>query len=61
MTYGKKSIKYSCPKLWNETFKTGTIQIDVDRKKDIKLSSIETTNNFKNTLKKHFLYKYSLE
>ena len=61
MTYGKKSIRYSCPKLWNETFKTGTIQIGADRKKDIKLSSIETANNFKNTLKKHFLYKYSLE
>ena len=61
MTYGKKSIRYFCPKLWNETFKTGTIQVNADRKNDVELSSIETPNNFKVTLKKHFLYKYSLE
>ena len=61
MTYSKKSIRYFCPKLWNETFKTGAIQVNADRKNDVKLSSIETSNNFKITLKRHFLYKYSLE
>ena len=61
MTYGKKSIKYHCPKLWNETFKNGIIQVDSDRGKDVKLSSIETVNSFKNTMKKYYLYKYSLD
>ena len=61
MTYGKKSIRYSCPKLWNDTFRTGTIQIDSERKNDVKLSSIKSVNSFKFTLKKHFLYKYSLK
>ena len=60
MTYGKKSIRYQCPKIWNYTFKTGTLQIDHDRSKDINLESIETTKTFKKSLKEHYLYTYSL-
>ena len=60
MNYGKKSIKYQCPKIWNHTFKNESLQINSDRTKDVKLDSIETTDNFKKTLKKHYLYTYSL-
>ena len=52
MTYGKKSIRYQCPKIWNYTFKTGTRQIESDRSKDITLESIETTKSFKKSLNK---------
>ena len=60
MTYGKKSIRYQCSKIWNYTFKNGMIQIDSDRSKDIKLDSIETNKRFKKAIKEHFLYTYSL-
>ena len=60
LTYGKKSIRYQCPKIWNFTFKNGTLQIDSDRSKDKKLDSINTKNNFKKSLKEHYLYTYSL-
>ena len=60
MTYGKKSIRYQCPKIWNYTFKNGTIQIHSDRSKDIELDSIETNKSFKKALKDHYLYTYSL-
>ena len=58
-TYGKKLIRYQCPKVWNHTFKNGTLQIELDRQKDIKLDSIETVNQFKKSLKRHYLYTYS--
>ena len=45
MTYGKRSIKYQCPKIWNHTFKTGTLQITSD--KNVKLESIKTIKNVK--------------
>ena len=51
MTYGKKSIRYQCPKIWNHTFKTGKLQIDLDRSKDIKLDSINTNKTLKHSLK----------
>ena len=60
MNYGKKSIKYQCPKIWNHTFKNESLQINSDRTKDVKLDSIETNEHFKKTLKKHYLYTYSL-
>ena len=60
MTYGKKSIKYQCPKIWNYTFKNATLQIDSDRSRDIKLDSIESNNTLKKSLKHHYLYTYSL-
>ena len=61
ITYGKKSLKYHCAKLWNETFKrTNTIQISDNQNDNIKLSEIESNKRFKYVLKRHFLYKYSL-
>ena len=60
MTYGKKSIKYQCPKLWNHTFKNSSLQISSDRTKDVNLDLIKTNEHFKKSLKKHYLYTYSL-
>ena len=60
ITYGKCSLRYHCPKLWNETFKSGTIQVNPDRKKDIKVSQIKTIYNFKNAIKRHYLFYYSI-
>ena len=59
MTYGKKSLKYHCAKLWNLTFKHGIIPVSPD--KNVKLTEIETKNHFKKVLKMHFLYLHSLE
>ena len=61
LTYGKKSIRYQCPKLWNHTFRNSTLQISSDRTKDINLNSIKTSQTFKKTLKNHYLYNYSLQ
>ena len=36
MTYGKHSLKYLCSKLWNDTFKTGSIQVSSNPVKLIK-------------------------
>ena len=60
MTYGKKSIRYQCPKLWNHTFKNSSLQISSDRTKDVILNSIKSTQTFKKALKNHYLYNYSL-
>ena len=57
--HGKCSLRYYGPKLWNETFKSGTIQVNQDRKKDIKVSKIKTVFNFKNAIKRHYLFNYS--
>ena len=61
ITYGKESLRYVCPFLWNETFKTGTIAVNDDKKKNIPVSKIKTVYNFKNALKRHYLYRYSIE
>ena len=58
ITYGKDSLRYQCAKLWNDTFKTGDIQIGADKRK--KLSEICNINGFKKVLKKHFLYSYTV-
>ena len=60
ITYGKKSLKYHCAMIWNQTFKNNTIQINGNRLDNVKVSDIVTTKRFKNVLKQHFLYKYSL-
>ena len=60
LTYGKKSIRYQCPKLWNHTFKNSSLQISSDRTKDVILNSIKSTQTFKKALKNHYLYNYSL-
>ena len=59
VTYGKKSLKYHCAKLWNNTFKHGNIKISSDKK--VKLTEIETKNYFKKVLKMHFMYLRGLE
>ena len=59
ITYGKSSLRYKCAKLWNETFKSGDIQIDTDERK--KLSKINNVKGFKDTIKKHFLYSYTVD
>ena len=61
ITYGKESLRYVCPFLWNETFKTGTIVVNDDKKKNTPVSKIKTVYNFKNALKRHYLYRYSIE
>ena len=60
LTYGNRSIKYACAKLWNEFFTRG-IAIDSDRSHNISLRDIKNKQHFKKILKKHFLYNYSLE
>ena len=60
-TYGLKSLRYQCPKLWNKVFKKGFIQVDDDKNNNIKLSDIKTKKGFNNVLKKHFLHSYTIE
>ncbi len=62
-TYGNQSIRYRCAKLWNEVFKNGFIRVKDKKEKNnhILLSSIKNTFNFKNALKKHVTYMYSVE
>ena len=61
VTYGKQSLRYFCPKLWNETFKTGVISVSDVQKKNIPMSKIKSIHNFINALKRHYLYIYSLK
>ena len=51
VTYGKQSLSYLGPKLWNDTFKTGVILVSDIQKKNISMSKIKTIHNFKNALK----------
>ena len=62
-TYGIKSVKYHCAKLWNDFFKNGSIQVkDMQEKNSqIHLNKIKSVHNFKNALKRHFIYQYSVE
>ena len=60
-SYGLKSIRYQCPKLWNEVFKKGFIQIDDDKENNVKLCDIKSRKGFNNVLKKYFLYSIELE
>ena len=59
-TYGNQSIRYFCAKLWNSIFKTGSIHISGDSKDKVQLSMIKSPYHFKNVIKKHYLYIYSL-
>ena len=59
--YGLKSIRYLCPKLWNEVFKKEFIQIDDDNENNVKLCDIKSRKGFNNVLKKYFLYSYTIE
>ena len=59
-TYGYRSMKFHCAKLWNDTFKKG-IAIDGIEKNNVSLSQLRNKSHLKMTLKKHFLYDYTLE
>ena len=59
-TYGTKSIKYQCPILWNSTFKN-KIAINNNTKNNVAIDQIHNIFQFKRTLKKHFLYTYTLQ
>ena len=60
-TYGLQSIRYQCPKLWNNVFKKGFIQVDNDKTNNIKLSDIKTKKGFSSVLKKYFLHSYTIK
>ena len=60
-TYGEKSIKYACPKLWHDIFKYNKIAIDNDVNNTINFDQIRSIYQFKRVLKKHFFYCYSLQ
>ena len=57
-TYGNKSIKFCCPMVWNNTVRQG---IPITANKSVPIEAIHNNFQFKRTLKKHFLYSYSLE
>ena len=40
-TYGIDSIRYQCATLWNKFFKKGEINVDEDKKNNMKLSKIK--------------------
>ena len=60
LTYGKNSIRFRGPELWNAMFKVGII-IDKTVKNNVTMNQIHSTFQFKGVLKKHFFYSYSLE
>ena len=62
-TYGSRSIRYRCAQLWNEMFKSGSVQVKSDREKHsrILLSKIRNSCNLRNALKRHFLYFYTVD
>ena len=59
-TYGNKSIKHHCATLWNETFQNG-IATNSDPHKNLSVSDIRSNHHLKRVLKKHYLFKYSME
>ena len=59
-TYGKNSITFRGPELWNLMFKFG-IPIDKTLKNNVIFDQIHSISQFKRVLKKHFFYSYSLE
>ena len=59
-TYGINSIKYHGPVLRNTILKN-TIVTDKDCKTNVSFSQIYNMNHFKQVLKRHFVYNYSLE
>ena len=62
-TYGIKSVRYHCAKLWNDYFKNGSIQVkDMHEKNSIiQLNKIKSVHNFNNALKRHFIHQYSVD
>ena len=60
VTYGDKSLRYKCAELWNR-FSSSDISVNNDSKKNIKLIKIRNRHYLTKTMKKHYLYQYSLE
>ena len=62
-TYGIKSLKYHCAKLWNDFFKKEGIQVKNSSEKNshIYLSQMRNKQNFNNAMKRHFIYNYSID
>ena len=62
-TYGIKSLKYHCAKLWNDFFKKGSVQVKNSSEKNshIYLSQMRNKQNFNNAMKRHFIYNYSID
>ena len=56
--YGNKSIKFHCPMVWNSTVRQG---IPISTNKSVPIELIHNTFQLKRTLKKHFLYTYTLD
>ena len=59
-TYGLDSLKFQCPKLWNNIFKSGKIQVGNEDNPYIKLSDIKSRKGFNFALKKYFLHSYTV-
>ena len=59
-SYGNQSLKYRCPQLWNEFFATG-IAIDNVSANNVTFDKLKSGKHFQEVLKRHFLYKYSIE
>ena len=59
-TYGIDSIRYQCAFLWNRYFKKGEINVDDDKKNNMKLSKIKNKKSFNWILKRHFLHSYTI-
>ena len=60
VSYGNKSLKYHCPLIWNKLIKNN-IPIDNKLENNIKIENIKSKNIFKQVLKKHFFYTYTLD
>jgi len=58
-TFGNKSIKYTGPVLWNFIAENG-ISIDNDIDNNISIDQIRNGFHLVRTLKKHFMFEYSL-
>ena len=61
VTYGKDSIRYQCAHLWNEIFKKGSIQVEANKNKNVDVVKLSSAKTFKDTLKKHYLFSYTVE
>ena len=60
VTYGNKSIKYHCARLWN-SFLNKVVPTDANFDNNIILDNIGNIDLFKSKFKKHFLYLYTLD
>ena len=60
VTYGDKSLRYKCEELWNR-FSKSDISVNDDSEKNIKLVKVRNKHYLTKSMKKHYLYQYSLE